>query len=345
MYSRCIVCHAHLGWNQRFETLPLGRRIAFDPWNGRLWVICPRCRGWNLVPLLERWEALEEAERHFEVATIGKSTENISLGRLREGTELIRIGRTRRPELAAWRYANRLVARGRKSGVLGGLIVAGAYGVGIGTGLSLAGVTLGLGLGAGTLLKVRDRRPIIRTRDGRTLRIGDGARARLRPSDGEFGWRLILPRLGSDVELEGDEGLRALRKIVPRANPWGGEPAQVQDALSEVERIGSPSQFVRTVASALGKSWNVDPTHNPFAFGAWGPARPHRIVTGNPRLRLGLEMAVNEEIERRALEGEMQLLEAEWREADELASISDDLLLPASVREWLYKHRMERDEN
>jgi hypothetical protein len=42
--------------------------------------------------------------------------------------------------------------------------------------------------------------------------------------------------------------------------------------------------------------------------------------------RLALEMAAHEETERRALEGELEELEAAWREADEIASIADALL-------------------
>jgi hypothetical protein len=38
---------------------------------------------------------------------------------------------------------------------------------------------------------------------------------------------------------------------------------------------------------------------------------------------LALEMAVHEESERRALEGELALLEAAWREAEEVAQIAD----------------------
>lgn len=63
--------------------------------------------------------------------------------------------------------------------------------------------------------------------------------------------------------------------------------------------------------------------------------RPHRIATGHPVLKLALEMAVNEETERRALEGELALLEREWRQAEELAAISDDLLFPSALRERL----------
>ena len=41
--------------------------------------------------------------------------------------------------------------------------------------------------------------------------------------------------------------------------------------------------------------------------------------------RLAVEMAVNEENERRALEGELALLELEWKDAEEIAAIADRL--------------------
>jgi hypothetical protein len=46
-------------------------------------------------------------------------------------------------------------------------------------------------------------------------------------------------------------------------------------------------------------------------------------------------MASHEEIERRALEGELSLLEQAWREAEEIAGISDNLFLPESFTERL----------
>jgi hypothetical protein len=51
--------------------------------------------------------------------------------------------------------------------------------------------------------------------------------------------------------------------------------------------------------------------------------------------RLALEMALHEEAERRAIEGELAPLAAAWRDAEEIAAIADDLLLPASVRRRL----------
>jgi len=47
--------------------------------------------------------------------------------------------------------------------------------------------------------------------------------------------------------------------------------------------------------------------------------------------RLALEMALHEEAERAAMEGELQVLENAWREAEEIAAISDSLLLPSTV--------------
>ena len=42
-------------------------------------------------------------------------------------------------------------------------------------------------------------------------------------------------------------------------------------------------------------------------------------------------MALHEEVERRAMSGELQELERAWRDAEEIAGISDNLLLPESV--------------
>jgi hypothetical protein len=50
-----------------------------------------------------------------------------------------------------------------------------------------------------------------------------------------------------------------------------------------------------------------------------------------PDLRLALEMVSHEESERRALEGELYLLEEAWKEAEEIAGISDDMFLPEDI--------------
>ena len=63
MYSTCIFCNQSLGTNVALESFSVGRRVAFDAARGRLWVVCRKCERWNLTPLEERWEAVDEDER------------------------------------------------------------------------------------------------------------------------------------------------------------------------------------------------------------------------------------------------------------------------------------------
>jgi hypothetical protein len=51
--------------------------------------------------------------------------------------------------------------------------------------------------------------------------------------------------------------------------------------------------------------------------------------------RLALEMALHEDQERRAMEGELAALEEAWRDAEEIAAIADDMFLPDGVSERL----------
>jgi hypothetical protein len=59
--------------------------------------------------------------------------------------------------------------------------------------------------------------------------------------------------------------------------------------------------------------------------------------------RLALEMALHEEQERRALEGELAMLEEAWQQAEEIASIADNLLVPAGSREFIEERRPDDD--
>jgi len=76
------------------------------------------------------------------------------------------------------------------------------------------------------------------------------------------------------------------------------------------------------------------PTWHPTVT-TWGVARAGSLFSLAAAARLALEMAAHEEQERRAMEGELAELERAWREAEEIAAIADDLLLPASIGERL----------
>lgn len=54
-------------------------------------------------------------------------------------------------------------------------------------------------------------------------------------------------------------------------------------------------------------------------------------------------MALHEEQERRALEGELWMLERAWREAEEIAAISDNLLVRKSAEDFIRERRDERE--
>ena len=336
MYSTCISCGAPLGKNMILEQFPVGGRLAFDVHKGRLWVLCSSCRSWNLAPLEERWEAVEEAERIFERATIGSSTENVALGRVADGTELLRIGQVKRPELAAWRYGDRLLGRWRKHRRQFWMLAGGLA--------ALSAVPMMGSLPVWSVLTgwsavhfLRDRRPLLRTQDGELVRRSDAHKVRLLPDDTPEGWHLLLPRGRKDsLELAGGEALRTLRSVLPRINVSGGRPEQVRNSVVEVERLGSPERVLREAALELQPMESMG-----HKYWLPGIAKRGRIATGHPVVQLALEMAVNEETERRALEGELDLLEREWREAEELAAIADDLLLPPAVRERIHRWKEE----
>src|ERR1044071_4792636 len=111
MYATCLFCNKPLGKNETFETFPVGKRLAFDARRGRLWVVCPHCERWNLTPLEERWEAIEQCERLFRSSRLRASTDNIGLARIGEEMVLIRIGNPLRPEFAYWRYGDQFGRR------------------------------------------------------------------------------------------------------------------------------------------------------------------------------------------------------------------------------------------
>ena len=57
----------------------------------------------------------------------------------------------------------------------------------------------------------------------------------------------------------------------------------------------------------------------------------HGLFGLPPEHRLALEMALHEETERRAMQGELSELERAWRDAEEIAAISDNMFVPSSV--------------
>jgi hypothetical protein len=329
MYQTCLHCQRPLGANEAIENLPIGRRIAFDGHRGRLWVVCRRCGRWNLVPFESRWEALEECERAFERATQRASTDQIALARLGEGLDLVRIGKPPSPEFAAWRYGQVLQARRRRYLVYTAAGTAAAFAF-LG-GVTWFGVLAGV---AGSSLMInapnfwmeyhrRWRRALtVRTPDGQPRGITKSQLEEAELLVGEDGLPGVSLRLRRKQELvlTGPAARHALPGVLAAVNEAGAKESEVQDALSMLQLSGGPEAY-------LAKSERLIP--------AWKHDGRRQISYLLEVDRLALEMALHEESERRALEGELELLLEAWREAEELAGIADRLALPAPVVEKL----------
>lgn len=327
MYTTCMFCTKPLGANEVVEAFPVGRRLAFDAARGRLWVVCRKCERWNLTPLEERWEAVEMCEKLFRETRIRTSTEHIGLARHAEGLELVRIGKPLRPEFAAWRYGDQFGRRRRRSVVrwsAAGVALAGGVAVGGAVG-GLAGVLLGLNsVNYATVFNSFRPIAVFRTRDGRTMWMNRNALAGLRLTAVGEGRELCVDAVARHVLVKrreqflGEDALRVLSVALPPINALGGSRGAVQSAVAEIESSGRPHRFVSELV-----------VRRPYA--------DHGVdVRWLPKpTRLALEMALHEEQERRALEGELWRLEQAWREAEEIAAISDNLLLPRGAAEFV----------
>ena len=340
MYATCLFCNRPLGSNESIEHFPVGRRLAFDSAKGRLWVVCPACERWNLTPLEERWEAIEEAEKLYRGTRLRAATDQIGLARLRDGTELVRIGEPLRPEFAAWRYGDQFGRRRRRQ-----MLVAGAGLTAIGA-VVAGGVAAGVGIGglgwilarlARTAVRGNPRTVVarIRTDDKQILRVRLGHLSETSLEPGTLAPIAVdLRHETGRWRFEGPEAMRVASTLMPKVNRYGGTKQTIAEAVSALEERHGSEGFL----GALSQTARV--TTQP------GPRRMKRLTIMQdmpdhglfgltPVQRLAFEMALHEEAERRAMEGELEELERAWREAEEIAAISDDLLLPAGVQQKL----------
>ncbi|HEY2850594.1 MAG TPA: hypothetical protein VGI97_12000 [Gemmatimonadaceae bacterium] len=352
MYSACIFCNKPLGANETFETFPVGKRLAFDAAKGRLWVVCSTCERWNLSPLEERWEAIELAERLYRDARRRVSTDNVGLARLRDGTTLVRIGDPLRPEFAAWRYGDQFGRRRNRQLLIAGAGIVAVSAVvvgGIAAGAS-AGMFGGWYGGLGNAI-VRGRPNTIvakiPTADGvvavrrrhlaeTSIASADDGRPVLElrhvMADSSREQKRIGPRYGNGrTRFEGRDAERVAAILVPKVNRFGGAKRDVGNAVEEIERVGSAEAYLERLAKLSTRYTEGAVVTRRRGFlreradmksGLFGLPKEHRLA---------LEMALHEEAERRALDGELEELERAWRDAEEVAAISDDLLLPESV--------------
>ncbi|MDB4913914.1 MAG: hypothetical protein JWM95_1558 [Gemmatimonadetes bacterium] len=348
MFTTCIHCCGKLGTNELIEHFPVGDRLAFDSDRGRLWVICTHCSRWNLTPIEERWEAVEECERQFRAVRLRAQTSNIGYAKAGDGVGLVRIGKPLRPEFAAWRYGREFSRRRTRAILMMG-----------GVGVLTAGLVAGSGLIGSVGLLLLGARAIgrlnpltfgppdeVRLPSGkwREWQVSTGSSAIL--LDDHVGWQLHIRHQHGSVEFRGAEARRLLTVVLAKVNVKGAAKGMISDAISVVEQepvegmllgLAQRSEQVWSSDDARQREW--DEGRRP---GYGRPKNRGGLAHISAVDRLALEMALHESSEQKAVDGDLVELEAAWREAEEIAGIADDLLLPPGVDEFIARGKRRK---
>lgn len=327
MFRSCAFCNAAFDGDGGPSGLGVGRRLAFDEWKGRLWVVCPRCSRWNLTPFDDRLERIEALARAASQGRIAASTDQVALIRWQR-YDFVRVGKPPRVELATWRYGERLRNRQRERMKVVAPLTIAAIGLGI-----AANVAAGGGFGVVVW-------NIHRIADGIYLRIVGGRKVLLvePPVCASCGTVMqlrarhvqharVVPDRHADVavllscpncrregaQLTGAEANQVLRQGLTYLNLSRGGRKRAEDAAREVDAVGGPDQLLRDIA------------HRELTLRALRPERG-----------LALEMAVDER-------AEVQELEQQWKEAEEIADIADGTLSTSADIEERLRRLKNRD--
>lgn len=317
MYTTCAFCSAKFDGDGGPSGLGVGRRIAFDEWKGRLWVVCPKCARWNLTPLDDRLERIEVVARSARDGHLLASTEQVSLLRWQQ-YDLIRVGKPPRVELAGWRYGERLRARSRERARVVVPLAVAAVGLGIAANVAAGG---SLGFMVWNIGRVADsiyvamvggRRvhliePPICDHCGTLLQLKARhvQHARLIPDlHHDHAVLLSCPRCHHEAALlTGPDAQAALRQGLTYLNVRRSSRRKADDAARVVDGAGGPDRLIQDVAR-----------------------RELTLRSLRPERQLALEMAVDEQ-------AEVEELERQWREAEEQAEIADGTLSTNPVLE------------
>jgi hypothetical protein len=310
MFRSCAFCNATLDGDGGPSGLGVGRRIAFDEWMGRLWVVCPRCSRWNLTPFDDRLERIESVARAASQGRIAASTDQIALIRW-ERYDFVRVGKPPRVELATWRYGERLRNRQRERMKVVVPLTVAAIGLGVAANVAAGG---GFGVVVWNIHRIADWM-YLRMVGGRKvaliespicahcgsvmqLRARHVQHARIVPdTHAEMAVVLSCPRCRREgAQLTGADAVQVLRQGLTYLNLSRGGRRKAEDAAREVDHVGGADRLVRDIA-----------------------VRELTLRSLRPERGLALEMAMDER-------AEVEELERQWREEAEIADIADGML-------------------
>lgn len=285
--------------------LPVRERVAFDPVLGRLWQVCPSCLRWNAVPFEDRWIVLELCERVAASGRMLLESEHLSL--LEAGAhQLIRVGTPPRAEFAVWRYSRLADASVRSGGLLRRLLRIPERPVGGVLGADYHG-------GVVTVPPAWIGSPFLEDGGLLTLLFSSVPLAAQCPNCA-FPF-MLEPAAFSEVRLARErQGLAvvadcALCKRTGVVALKAARPA-LRMALAVVSRKHRSVPRVKRAVEPLDRYGTAED------FLARLGKRGASLGSLSPRLRLALWLSLDEW-------AEAELLEAEWRAAEELAAIAD----------------------
>jgi hypothetical protein len=294
----------------------VGQRFAYDPWKCRAWVICRRCSRWNLTPYDNRLEAIGALDSMAAQGRAAAASEQVTL--IRAGPyDVVRIGKPPRVEMATWRYGERLKARQRETLKIYVPVAVVAVG---------ATVALNAAAGGGIAAMMGNLPGMI---EGITTGIIGNRRVPVEPP--------VCERCGAVMHLKSRHVQYA------RLTRTAHEDLSLLLSCPECRREGAlltGSDAERTLRTGmtylnLKKKKNVKKKAEAAAEYLERHGGPDTFITNSIKLerRLGeyvgaealaLEMAVDEQ-------AELRELERQWRQAEELAQIADNLLVDPAI--------------
>lgn len=119
----------------------------------------------------------------------------------------------------------------------------------------------------------------------------------------DSGWRLFVKTDKGEASLEGTEAIKALSLLLPAINQNGASQKQLEEALAMIDRAGGSNAYLRSGLPAV------------VGTGLQLVDRLPVVV------RTAIEIASAEEVERRALLGELAAVSLSQFEARERSSV------------------------
>ena len=149
------------------------------------------------------------------------------------------------------------------------------------------------------------------------------ARLEIVGSPFDSSWAFRVAHSEGVTDFEGAQAVQVAGNLLSRLNHAGGSASQIRDATRRIADAGDADRYIR----ASGALRRVRRRKNAIFWdddiGVLGLTSTERIA---------LEIAVHEDAERLAMQGELSALEEAWRDAEEIASIADNMFVDELAR-------------